>query len=1209
MKRLLFFALSLFAMMGSAWADHWTVNYTPTADDTQTETYVYALLQLPSAGSDSWQNYVAGSDAGSIYEIAAYIDDDVRAVATEPAYVNPAVQTNEEISLWRFQVVGGQSELNSKTITFKVYNSSTRLEYNVTATAPFDGERTGDASDPLLIQLSEPTSMTLADFTINVDETKNLLDVVTFLPEGSVNPNDVKLEAVRIPDTNPYKVENNVFTALEPAPDGVTLALQAGTFFANCKVTILAPAQSLELNGDNEVTVWADESDELNNFLNNCYTILPENTTDVVTWTSNNTDVVEIVEGGTYANPKAKGDAVLTGTANGLTITVTVHVKQHVELIEPMDGINSDNPVECSVGDVLTPYFVDGQVFNVLPANADNKEVTITTDYTDFVKIENGAITAIADGDAYITVTSVDNPEASYTFWVKIHNEVKDLTFDSQSLTVDLEDGEKDITSLITSNMHFTPLTGEFNGYWLSIESSADEVVSVGYNDGYRLYSPEDVPDYFIFTAKKAGTATITVKFGTDDYLEDTFGTYKGSEIVTKTFDVVVNQKVTGITTPFSFTAPGYLLLDCSVGDDLTEYFVDGKAFNILPADASNKGVNFSLSDDWNADNIEILNDGSIKAKENANEGTTAIRVESMENSAIYALVYVYVHNDVQEISANDETVAVQFPDDGENDISDALNNNLSWGPEGAQTFYNGINVTVEPRDILTFTDKTAEYGQLHISAKANYTGTATVTLTYHVKDYLAASFDASGNEHVTDKTVTFTVDIKQGLTGLEFTFDDSDYYENQPGVLYVIPQPLGTEIDVMNLTVTATSSAQPDWNAMTVGDIEYVEGSEGRYKVNIVPLIPGEISFTAHYDDGSDDGVEATCDPRSVGVRYDYNEGWEWRNIFFGNVNDYDINSLFGYANKGNIEEIRTETQEVLNDPTYGYFGDLDLMAQNRCFKIKSKKAFDSYLFTCGTLWVTEDINLHYGWNWIPNPFFFNRLLTNVFNAEVFEPTEGDRIMSKSDGFADYNGSEWVGTLTSLSRAQGYLYFSADQEEKLLEFADESQMDDSNDEGTESVAPARLKTAAHSKFTFNPSRFRDNMGIVAEIEDVQCPENYSVVAFVGDECRGEGVCVDGKMFITVHANAGEQVSFRLIDNVTGEMFDIDQTVRFGAMLGSLKAPFRMSSQAVVTGVNNVQCTMNNVQTFDLGGRSVKANTNGMTIQRRADGSVRKVVK
>ena len=111
--------------------------------------------------------------------------------------------------------------------------------------------------------------------------------------------------------------------------------------------------------------------------------------------------------------------------------------------------------------------------------------------------------------------------------------------------------------------------------------------------------------------------------------------------------------------------------------------------------------------------------------------------------------------------------------------------------------------------------------------------------------------------------------------------------------------------------------------------------------------------------------------------------------------------------------------------------------------------------------------------------------------------------------------------------------------------------------------------------------------------------------------CKMANNLPKGVMYNYVHTDGGEQVSFRLRNEVTGELFDIDQTVRSGAQrLGSLKAPVQLTSQAVVTGVDNVQCTMNNVQeSYDLGGRAVKATTKGLTIRRTSDGKVVKVVK
>ena len=117
----------LLGMMGSAWATHWTVNYQPSGQDPQDETWIYTVLQVPSQAGPGWTDYV-----GSDYEIAAFIDGTVRAVQT----TNFANQQNP--ALWRFQVIGGKSEsAANKKITFKLYNTNTGAEYTLSPTSVF----------------------------------------------------------------------------------------------------------------------------------------------------------------------------------------------------------------------------------------------------------------------------------------------------------------------------------------------------------------------------------------------------------------------------------------------------------------------------------------------------------------------------------------------------------------------------------------------------------------------------------------------------------------------------------------------------------------------------------------------------------------------------------------------------------------------------------------------------------------------------------------------------------------------------------------------------------------------------------------------------------------------------------------------------------------------------------------------------------------
>ena len=52
---------------------------------------------------------------------------------------------------------------------------------------------------------------------------------------------------------------------------------------------------------------------------------------------------------------------------------------------------------------------------------------------------------------------------------------------------------------------------------------------------------------------------------------------------------------------------------------------------------------------------------------------------------------------------------------------------------------------------------------------------------------------------------------------------------------------------------------------------------------------------------------------------------------------------------------------------------------------------------------------------------------------------------------------------------------------------------------------------------------------------------------------------VAGKCFITVHADKGETISFRLYDELTGEMRMVNEQMPFADMAGTMKRPVKMT--------------------------------------------------
>ena len=378
MKRFFLFLSAVCLFLGTARAaDHWT--YTGGAFDK--EQYIYADFVLNGATVNN-PNTLGG------YQFAAFIGNQVRALGEMVANTN----TESMSYLIRFRVEGADADAN-QAISFKVFNNTLNTEYDLTTNEPlptFTGDALGSSdpgipSNPRHLYLTEATGVVLDVIKVDVNQSVNLLDHLTLTPDGAIMPNNIQWV---YSENNYFSISGNTLTAKStPTTTGISLSVNVGTMSAESVVFVYEPAQSLTLNGSGEVTVNINDGDAMWTFLDNCYTLAPTTTTDHVVWTSGNEDVVVMapigVGGGTgRLEPWAVGDAVLTGkvvNSDGVEretiapITVTVHVKQPVTTINSIYRL-----IECSVGDNLTNYIVNGTAFNVLPAEATNKNVTIT---------------------------------------------------------------------------------------------------------------------------------------------------------------------------------------------------------------------------------------------------------------------------------------------------------------------------------------------------------------------------------------------------------------------------------------------------------------------------------------------------------------------------------------------------------------------------------------------------------------------------------------------------------------------------------------------------------------------------------------------------------------------------------------------------------------------------------------------------------------
>lgn len=336
-----------------------------------------------------------------------------------------------------------------------------------------------------------------------------------------------------------------------------------------------------------------------------------------------------------------------------------------------------------------------------------------------------------------------------------------------------------------------------------------------------------------------------------------------------------------------------------------------------------------------------------------------------------------------------------------------------------------------------------------------------------------------------------------------------------------------------------------------------------------------------------------------NVDERLAFSEGWQWRTNPYGTLDASNLETIFGPS----LVEARTQQELLYNDPELGYFGTImtgEGIPQNTAYKVKMQRDTVSYIDRgdFGDSWTVE---LEEGWTWIPSIYFYDRRLTTAFNAD--DLPEGTVIVSKDQGSAEWDGSEWEGDLQVLPTHQSFLCYYPDETPGLLSYAPEAMMaqgHETPDAGTADPPPAAQTapvnsslSTLHSSLQTTARRFRDNMTMVATLNSpstLHLPPSILLLANVGDELRGVGRQINGRYHLTIHADGGERVSLRLQD-ADGREWPVDEQFTVSQLrLGSLRQPMALHSQALLQGIDDAQLSSPSVQHatyYDLQGRRV----------------------
>ena len=340
----------------------------------------------------------------------------------------------------------------------------------------------------------------------------------------------------------------------------------------------------------------------------------------------------------------------------------------------------------------------------------------------------------------------------------------------------------------------------------------------------------------------------------------------------------------------------------------------------------------------------------------------------------------------------------------------------------------------------------------------------------------------------------------------------------------------------------------------------------------------------------------ESFCSIQTLAEVAFNNDGWDWIYVP-DNIELTDNGSNTAYLDFLNIDdnnkviEIRSQTELLYNDKTYGFIGTIQsLNPWDGMYKIKAKYEDASMcVFSSLEGYWTRDISFRAkkGYTWIGYPNEWNLTLDEL-NQIDNTPSEGDRIIGKTN-FAEYSNGEWVGADFTLEVGKGYIYYNASEEINSISF------DYTPDFSTQTYSSIHMSAKGQSKrngsdvWNYDASQYADNMAIVAEIEGLENPEDYTIGAFVGDECRGMGKVVkDGKMMINVAGKSGETVTFRLHNEYTGEFIPLETEVRYSNGYGSLKSPLTITGPSI-SGISEITTGENDEESYyDLYGRKVE---------------------
>lgn len=327
-----------------------------------------------------------------------------------------------------------------------------------------------------------------------------------------------------------------------------------------------------------------------------------------------------------------------------------------------------------------------------------------------------------------------------------------------------------------------------------------------------------------------------------------------------------------------------------------------------------------------------------------------------------------------------------------------------------------------------------------------------------------------------------------------------------------------------------------------------------------------------------------------NIPAEYQLEKGWDWISLHAASNGVLPLKSdgkwiAMQVDANNKVMEIRSQKALLYNDPQQGFFGDIDqLTPTDGMYKVYSQYAQDAttlIVLDAGYDKLTAASNMtlpqaRQGYTWITYPHEIDHSLATLNDYLSKGAVRGDLIIGR-ELFAEYDGKKWVApSAFRFEAGKGYIYYSKSTTSHTIDWGPATLA---------SEAAASRSDSSEVDWQYDARRYSDCMAVVASLEGITDPENYSVGAFVGDECRGQGACAgNGLMYITVSGQPGDIVSFRLCHKPTQMQVDIEGSgLSFSGHAGSHSKPVML--RPGIEAMHGAPDLQAGPQVFDLQGR------------------------